>query len=427
MRVHLRELFSPRPITVALLISTALGLPAGAAEPTAEALFTEVWERVRQDFYDPALRGVDWEEARQRYGEEVRQAPDLDAAARAINGMLAELGTSHTRFYTRDEPALHELLDLFSAGPLGGEIAALYPGGEVSYPGIGVFTRELPEGLFVSGVLEGGPAAASGLLVGDRLLTVAGEPFHPIRSFRGRVGESLALRVERARPGDGEPGAVLTLTVVPARIRPGELFLDAMRASARIIEREGVKVAAVHAWSYAGEQYQDLLVELVTGDGPLAGADALVLDIRDGWGGANPDYLSLFDRQVPSLTQIPRHGEPSTFDRHWRRPVALLVNGGTRSGKELLAHGFQRHGIGPVVGTRTAGAVVAGRPYLLSGGHLLFLAVADVRVDGERLEGRGVQPDVEVAFPLPWAAGQDPQMEAAVAAMVAAVRHRPPP
>jgi hypothetical protein len=39
--------------------------------------------------------------------------------------------------------------------------------------------------------------------------------------------------------------------------------------------------------------------------------------------------------------------------------------------------------------------------------------VCDVRVEGERLEGRGVMPDVVVPFRLPYAAGHDPQLDAA--------------
>ena len=54
------------------------------------------------------------------------------------------------------------------------------------------------------------------------------------------------------------------------------------------------------------------------------------------------------------------------------------------------------------------------RGFLLSDGSLLVLAVSDVRVEGERLEGRGVVPDVEVSFPLPYAAGRDPQLDAAL-------------
>jgi hypothetical protein len=39
------------------------------------------------------------------------------------------------------------------------------------------------------------------------------------------------------------------------------------------------------------------------------------------------------------------------------------------------------------VGERTAGAVLAGRCFLLSDRSLLYLAVAGIRGDGERLEG----------------------------------------
>ena len=42
------------------------------------------------------------------------------------------------------------------------------------------------------------------------------------------------------------------------------------------------------------------------------------------------------------------------------------------------------------------------------------LAVDDVLVDGERLEGVGVTPTVEVAFDSRYAGGKDPQLEHAV-------------
>ena len=93
--------------------------------------------------------------------------------------------------------------------------------------------------------------------------------------------------------------------------------------------------------------------------------------------------------------------------------MVVLVDEGTRSGKEVVAYGLQRRDV-PVIGTRTAGALLAGRGFLLSDGSLLVLAVSDVRVEGERLEGRGVVPDVEVAFPLSYAAGRDPQLDAAL-------------
>jgi carboxyl-terminal processing protease len=67
-----------------------------------------------------------------------------------------------------------------------------------------------------------------------------------------------------------------------------------------------------------------------------------------------------------------------------------------------------------VVGTRTSGAVLGARAFPIGGRGLLYLAVVDIHVDGERLEGHGVEPDVQVPFAIPWAAGADPQLEAAV-------------
>src|ERR1700709_1424693 len=87
-----------------------------------------------------------------------------------------------------------------------------------------------------------------------------------------------------------------------------------------------------------------------------------------------------------------------------RKPVAMLINGGTRSGKEILAYGFKKYRLGEVIGTRTEGAVLAATAFLIGSG-LLLLAVEDVRVDGERLEGVGVTPTIEVPAGSSSAAG----------------------
>jgi len=101
-------------------------------------------------------------------------------------------------------------------------------------------------------------------------------------------------------------------------------------------------------------------------------------------------------------------------DVKWRKPVAMLVNRGTRSGKEVLAYGFKTYGIGEVIGTPTARAVLASSAFLMGNGDLLLLAVDDVLVDGHRLEGVGVTPTIEVPFDYRYAAGKDPQLDRAV-------------
>ena len=80
----------------------------------------------------------------------------------------------------------------------------------------------------------------------------------------------------------------------------------------------------------------------------------------------------------------------------------MLINERSRSDKELLACGFGKYGYGKFVRTRMAGAVTAGSTFRVGGEAPLYLAVGDVRVDGERLEGKDVEPDF--AVPSDWAA-----------------------
>ena len=114
--------------------------------------------------------------------------------------------------------------------------------------------------------------------------------------------------------------------------------------------------------------------------------DGLVLDLRGGWGGAQPEYAELFVGGAPIMTYVGRDGREAFASFRWRRPVVVLVDEGTRSGKEVVTYGLKRQGV-RVVGTRTAGALLAARGFLLRDGSLLVLAVSDVRVEGERLEG----------------------------------------
>ena len=60
----------------------------------------------------------------------------------------------------------------------------------------------------------------------------------------------------------------------------------------------------------------------------------------------------------------------------------------------------------------------------MPGGNLLYLAVSGLEIDGEVLEGPGVAPDIEVARPIPFSAGADPVLDAAVETLVAKAKSR---
>jgi len=381
---------------------------------TRLVVFDEVWQSVRDYFYDPTLRHLDWAAIGEKYRRLAAAASDEERSA-VINRMLDELAVSHTRYYTPAEPAYYQLLDIF-AGSLRRELRRVFPDGQVIYPSIGIFTQRSGDKTFISGVLDGFPAAKADLRMGDELLAADGAPYHPIQSLMAKVNQEVTLQVRRSR--DEPPHDVV---VVPQQTKPNEAFLKAMQESVRVIHMHGAAIGYIHVWSYAGAQYQRLLEHEIF-SGALKEAEALVLDLRDGWGGAQAHYLDLFNAQGPTVTMVDRHGDVSVANVKWRKPVVMLVNGGTRSGKEILAYGFKKYGLGEIVGTRTAGAVLAARAFLLSDGSLLLLAVNDVSVDGQRLEGVGVTPTLEVPFTVEYAQGKDPQLERALEFLSRSVR-----
>jgi carboxyl-terminal processing protease len=383
--------------------------PDGASASSNQAAFDQVWELVRDRFYDRRLNGLDWQEQRARFHPEAQSARSPEDAAVVINAMLAKLGASHTHYYTPEDPAYFQLADIFVFALEHRGLEGVFPRKEVSYPGIGVFTEADDQGrTFVTGVIEGAPAHAAGVLLGDEILSADARPFLPVGSFRGKVGSPVSLEIRRA-----SGAAPIAIAVSPADLHPGEMFLRGLRESARLIVTDKAKIGYVHVWSYASHKMQSALQDLIS-DGPLKDADALVWDLRGGWGGAQPEYLDLFNPRAPTMKITGRNGETGFVDVKWRKPVAALINQDTRSGKEVLAYGFKEYRLGELIGHRTEGAVLAATAFLIGNDGLLLLAVEDVLVDGQRLEGVGVTPTIEVPFDSRYAAGGDPQLDRAV-------------
>jgi len=379
------------------MLTSVLIIPAllaqGASPATDwKATGAEVVALVRDRFFDPE-RARGWVEANARYAESIpSQREFVDATRRA----LQQLRASHTSYYTLDDPEYHGLLAIFP-GPWRGT-------GVEEWESIGV---DVAPGGFARVVFAGSPAAQAGLKRGDQILGADGAEFHPVRSFRGRAGQPVALTVRSRRDGPTRG-----LVVVPRKINPRDEWREAQQSGAKVIGVNGKRIAYMPLFSAAGDEPRNLVQDAI--DGPFANADALILDLRHGWGGANPDFVNLFNQTPPRLESVGRDGTRSRYDPQWRKPLFILINGGSRSGKEIVAFAVKKHKLGTLVGERTAGAVVSGSLFLLQDRTLLFLAVQDVFVDGEHLEGRGVPPDVEVRDDLPFAEGRDAQLAKAL-------------
>ena len=96
--------------------------------------------------------------------------------------------------------------------------------------------------------------------------------------------------------------------------------------------------------------------------------------------------------------------------------IAILLDSMSLCGSEVLATALREHGLARVFGERTAGMAQVGDLVELPNGDLFMYVLADYQsVQGARLEGHGVVPDV-VVHPTRTALleGRDPVLSAAL-------------
>jgi carboxyl-terminal processing protease len=363
-----------------LLLALAACVPASPETP--EEWLDEIWSTARAEIYPPALAAAFTEERRL---EIAGRAHSLDELVDALDPFLTSLGVSHTGLYDdrRDEFAF---------------FAALFTYHDLDRPErsqLGV--QWGPDGT-VRAVLDGSPAERADVREGDRLLEVDGAPFASTRQWQGR--SEVALTFERGTERR-------TVPLQPVRAGAQRAFLDATLASEKVYDCSGTRVGYFRLWTGTDDAFLEALEAAVMRfEGTT---DALILDLRDGYGGAWLHYLRPFfaDANGFAVAQIHRaEGEPETFavdpwtnPQPYRKPMVALINGGTRSGKESLAYQLKKSARATLLGTRTAGAFHAGKGIFASEGSplLLYLSVAEYRLDGNRIEGVGVPPDVELA------------------------------
>jgi carboxyl-terminal processing protease len=358
--------------------------------------FDKIWGIINDEFWDPNFNGVDWEEARRRYRPEAVAAQDHESFAEIVNRMLAELKTSHTRYYTKWDPGYYIIQVVFGKP-------------DVHRSGIGVVTKKIEGRYYVIAVIHSSPAEKAGILFGDWLIEADGLPFHPISSFFNKTGREIELIVQR---GPLESTRKI-LKITPLDMKEEDRLRDDSYASLKTIEYRGHSFAYVRLWWLRGIEMRNALE---FGIHRANETEGIIIDIRDGYGGdMGYEFIAPFLQYGLGELTVESTGRKQTFKSvaGCSKPVVVLINSGSRSGKEVLAYLFKKTGRGLLVGERTAGYVIGGMKKEISSDSFLYYGAFDMFIDGKRLEGVGVEPDIEVSFDIRFAAGKDIQLQRA--------------
>ena len=385
-------------------------------DPAAEwrQMYEETGRLMRDHFWIADFAGVDWAGVLDRYRPVLDRIGSRDDLSELIWEVQGELGSSHAYEIPPDRP----VDAVRRVGHLGADLA-----------------RD-PEGRWrVERIVPGetsAPAARSPLVApgvamrpGDVVEEVDGRPVDPVAGpaalLVGAAGHPVELTVSR----DGRRRRVVVEPLGAER---------ALRYHAWVADRR----AATHAASAGRVGY--LHVPDMTGEGWAqlhrdlhleVARDALVVDLRDNGGGHTSELvLEKLARIVHGWDTV-RHSVAQPYPSNAPRgPLVAVTNEHAGSDGDIGTAMFRKLGLGPVVGTRTWGGVIGidSRYRLVDGTTVTQPRYSFWFTDlGWGVENHGVDPDVEVPFPpQAWAAGADPQLEAAIRLALEALRERSP-
>lgn len=378
---------------------------SSTASDIAPDNINEFWDIAKDKIYPKYLAETYFtEQSYINLRQKASKVSDVYELTPLINEFLSDIPISHTLFYDSHSVDFYLFRSMFSTKEIDKP--------EVNHIGAQFTTLK---GIYVvRDVLNGYPAEKIGLRRGDQILKANNSAFHPYHSFNPS-GKSVRLTVKRNN-------LIKHFYIDAIRENPNLSMNRAIERSSKIVEKNGNHIGYVRLWSGTHKNNIEVFRKAVM---RLGEVDGLVLDLRDGYGGAWYEYLDLFfpnRKDYFHFTITDRNGTESfspdqkSNEWHYAGPMVVLINEGTRSGKEALAYQFQKSHRALLIGTTTQGAFSAGEGIFndIDKPYFLYLATAEYHLDGKKIEGVGINPDISIKYDLSNSSSRDPQLDLAL-------------
>ena len=328
------------------------------------AIFGNVFERVRAQYVTPP--------------EEEKLIES------AINGMLTSLDPHSS--YLNQEAA--DDMRTQTRGEFGG---------------LGIEVTMEDELVKVITPIDETPAAKAGVLAGDFISEIDGEPVRglslgeAVDKMRGPVNTSIELTV--LREGADQP---IKIKVVRDII--------AVKAVRYRVEED---VGYLRVISFTEKTYDDLsdAIEKITEEIGKDKLKGFVLDLRLNPGGLLDQAISVSDAFLDRGEIVSTRGRNPEETRRFNsrpgdltggKPVIVMINGGSASASEIVAGALQDHKRATVLGTTSFGKGSVQTIIPLDAKTALRLTTALYYTpSGTSIQGTGIKPDIRIEEPVP--------------------------
>jgi carboxyl-terminal processing protease len=389
-------------IVAVVLLVTSLGascnfssLSGPTATPKELGVIEEAWNTVLNDYVD-------------------RDNVDLKAlSSSAINAMLESIHDPYAAYFNPAEYKIIKQINL-----------------EGTFGGIGAVVTIRDGNITVIAPIAGTPAEREGIKPQDKILEIDGN------STEGMSLEEAVLKIH------GDPGTQVTIQVLhQGEETPVNLVITREEINVSSVYPEIIQgnstpmptlvptvtpmpngialITITYFSSRTGDEIVSALKDMLT-----RGASGIVLDLRDNPGGVVDSAVTVasqFLKEGTVLYALDSEGKKVTWDVEpgglaIDLPLAVLVNGNSASGSEVVAGALQDYGRGLLLGTKTFGKGMVDHFRQLSDGSAIYISIGRwYTPNGRQIEGNGLTPDIVVErTEQDVQQGKDPQLDQAI-------------
>ncbi len=318
--------------TVYILIATCLALLSfKAADDYFEVsknldIFASVYKEVNTSYVDEV-----------KPGELIRAA---------IDGMLSSLDP-YTNFYSE---AQAEDYNYQVTG---------------TYAGIGTTIRKIGDYVVIDAPYEGFPAQESGLLPGDKIISIDDKPMlnksvqEVTTHLKGNAGTSVIIKIERP------DGSIKDVAVERKQIKLYNVPYSGL------LENEFGYIKLTGFTQGAAKEVRDALIDLKT-----KGANAIILDLRGNGGGLMHEAINIVNLFVAQGTPVVvTKGKIEEENREFKTlgtpvdteiPLIVLINERSASASEIVSGALQDLDRAVIIGRNSFGKGLVQHPKRLS-------------------------------------------------------------